>query len=244
MQLLETAAHVIGSMLLFVAAAMGFSALVAVIRGEFEVAGWITIAAAITTGAALAGRSFFDRPATITVSEGFVTVGLSWFVFSLFGSLPYVLTGAIPSFTDAFFETASGFTTTGSSILSDPSALPIGIGFWILGYPVVLGFCALQALALAAAFIHQAIHALDGEELVLAGETLEVRTMRGFRSTTVRLNACWTRLECSADADAPALCSGRTCIPVAVYLAEAQRRRFAADFNRVLARVRTPGRLR
>ena len=118
----------------------------------------------------------------------------------------------------------------------------IGIGFWILGYPVVLGFCALQALALAAAFIHQAIHALDGEELVLAGETLEVRTMRGFRSTTVRLNACWTRLECSADADAPALCSGRTCVPVAVYLAAAQRRRFAADFNRVLARVRTPGR--
>jgi uncharacterized membrane protein len=120
----------------------------------------------------------------------------------------------------------------------------IGIGFWIAGYPVVFGFCALQALALAAAFIHQAIHALDGEELVLAGDTLEVHTTRGFRSTTVRLNPSWTRLECGADAEPPALCSGRTCVPVAVYLAEAQRRRFAADFKRVLARVRTQGSLR
>ena len=120
----------------------------------------------------------------------------------------------------------------------------IGIGFWIVGYPVVFGFCALQALTLAAAFIHQAIHALDGEELVLAGDTLEVHTTRGFRSTTVRLNPSWTRLECGADAEPPALCSGRTCVPVAVNLAEAQRRRFAADFKRVLARVRTQGSLR
>jgi len=120
----------------------------------------------------------------------------------------------------------------------------IGVGFWIAGYPVVFGFCILQALALAAAFIHQAIHALDGEELVLAGRTLEVHTTRGFRSTTVHLDPCWTRLECRADAEPPALCSGRTCVPVAVYLAEAQRRRFAADFNRVLARVRMPGSLR
>jgi len=120
----------------------------------------------------------------------------------------------------------------------------IGVGFWIAGYPVVFGFCILQALALAAAFIHQAIHALDGEELVLAGKSLEVHTTRGFRSTTVRLDPCWTRLECRADAEPPALCSGRTCVPVAVYLAAAQRRRFAADFNRVLARVRTPGSLR
>jgi len=120
----------------------------------------------------------------------------------------------------------------------------IGIGFWFVGYPVVFGFCALQALALAAAFIHQAIHALDGEELVLAGKTLEVHTTRGFRSTSVRLDPCWTRVECRADAEPPALCSGRTCVPVAVYLAEGQRRRFAADFNLVLARVRTPGSLR
>ncbi|WP_082517589.1 DUF2244 domain-containing protein [Variovorax sp. Root318D1] len=116
----------------------------------------------------------------------------------------------------------------------------IGIGFLIVGYPVVFGFCILQALALAGAVIYHAIHALDGEQLVLAGELLEVRTTRGLRSTTVRLNPCWTRLECRANAGPPALCSGRTRVPVAVYLADPQRRRFAADFRRVLAGVRTP----
>jgi trk system potassium uptake protein TrkH len=184
LQLLETAAHVIGSMLLFVAAAMGSSALVAVIRGEFEVAGWITIAAAITTGAALAGRSFFDRPATITVSEGFVTVGLSWFVFSLFGSLPYVLTGAIPSFTDAFFETASGFTTTGSSILSDPSVLPIGLGFW-RGLTQWLGGMGVIVLGVAVL----PLLGTGGTQLAQAespGPTLERITPR-FQETAQRL---------------------------------------------------------
>ena len=62
--------------------------------------------------------------------EGFIIVSLVWIVFSLFGSLPYILSGAIPNFTNAFFETISGFTTTGSSILNDIEALPHGILFW------------------------------------------------------------------------------------------------------------------
>jgi len=115
----------------------------------------------------------------------------------------------------------------------------IGIGFWVAGYPMVFGFCAWQALALGAAVVHHAAHALDGEQLVLTGQTLEVQSRRGFRSTTVHLNPCWTRLECSGDAEPPALCSGRTRIPVAVYLAAAQRARFAADFNRLLGAART-----
>ena len=53
-----------------------------------------------------------------------------WVVFSLFGSFPYMISGSIPNFTDAFFETISGFTTTGSSILNDIEALPHGILFW------------------------------------------------------------------------------------------------------------------
>ena len=62
--------------------------------------------------------------------EGFIIVALVWVVFSFFGSLPYILSGSIPNFTNAFFETISGFTTTGSSILSDIEALPHGILFW------------------------------------------------------------------------------------------------------------------
>jgi trk system potassium uptake protein len=62
--------------------------------------------------------------------EGYIIVSLVWVVFSLFGCLPYVLSGAIPDFTNAFFETISGFTTTGSSVLTDIESLPHGILFW------------------------------------------------------------------------------------------------------------------
>ncbi len=62
--------------------------------------------------------------------EGFVTVAASWIVLSFFGGLPFVLNGDIPSVVDAMFETVSGFTTTGSSILSDVEALSKCSLFW------------------------------------------------------------------------------------------------------------------
>lgn len=62
--------------------------------------------------------------------EGFIVVSLVWVLMSVFGALPYVIGGYIPSYTDAFFETISGFTTTGASILTDIEALPHGILFW------------------------------------------------------------------------------------------------------------------
>jgi trk system potassium uptake protein TrkH len=67
---------------------------------------------------------------TISKREGFLIVSLVWIVFSLFGSLPFVISGYIPSYTNAFFETISGFTTTGASILNDVEALPHGLLFW------------------------------------------------------------------------------------------------------------------
>lgn len=62
--------------------------------------------------------------------EGYVIVSIVWVVFSFFGCLPYLFSGSITSVTDAFFETMSGFTTTGSSILNNIEALPHGILFW------------------------------------------------------------------------------------------------------------------
>ena len=62
--------------------------------------------------------------------EGFVIVALSWIVLSIFGALPFVISGSIPNFIDALFETASGFTTTGASILTDVEILPKSILFW------------------------------------------------------------------------------------------------------------------
>ncbi|UKI37360.1 MAG: hypothetical protein L6V93_04125 [Clostridiales bacterium] len=62
--------------------------------------------------------------------EGFVTVALSWIVMSIFGAFPFVFSGYIKDFADAVFETVSGFTTTGASILTDVEALPKSLIFW------------------------------------------------------------------------------------------------------------------
>lgn len=62
--------------------------------------------------------------------EGYIVVAFGWIVMSLTGTLPYIATEAIPSFTNAFFETMSGYTTTGASILNDIEILPEGVLFW------------------------------------------------------------------------------------------------------------------
>ncbi len=66
----------------------------------------------------------------IFAKEGFVIVALGWIVLSLIGALPFTLSGEIPSFIDAFFETVSGFTTTGASILTDVESMSRGLLFW------------------------------------------------------------------------------------------------------------------
>lgn len=67
---------------------------------------------------------------TVSRKDGYVVVTLCWVIFSLLGTLPYILTGSIPCFTDAFFETMSGFTTTGATILENIESLPKSILFW------------------------------------------------------------------------------------------------------------------
>lgn len=75
-------------------------------------------------------RNLGSSQKDIHPKEGFAIVGFGWIALSLFSALPFVISGAIPSYTDAFFETMSGFTTTGASILTDIEALPKGILFW------------------------------------------------------------------------------------------------------------------
>lgn len=66
----------------------------------------------------------------IQKKEGYIVVTFGWIFMALVGTLPYVFTGTIPSFTNAFFETMSGFTTTGASILNDIEIIPKGVLFW------------------------------------------------------------------------------------------------------------------
>lgn len=128
--LIKTVAFVLGSVLMFVAAAMLSAAVVSAFYSEWDTALWIAISSGITGISGYITRRLVRRPETITVKQGFATVGLAWFVFSIFGALPYLLTGAIPAISDAIFETASGFTTTGASILPDPNVLARGVSFW------------------------------------------------------------------------------------------------------------------
>ena len=69
-------------------------------------------------------------PKTMGAKDGLVCVGLSWIIMSIFGCLPFWFSREIPNFVDAFFETVSGFTTTGASILNNVEALPFGLLYW------------------------------------------------------------------------------------------------------------------
>jgi trk system potassium uptake protein TrkH len=71
-----------------------------------------------------------NKNTSLSTRDGFLFVTLSWAIVSLLGALPYYLSGAIPSFADAYFETMSGFSTTGASILTDIEILPRSLLFW------------------------------------------------------------------------------------------------------------------
>lgn len=122
--------RVIGLLMFVEGAFMLLPFIISIFYGENDSLGFL-ISAGINL---LAGGLiiWLTRKATRDIGkrEGFIIVSLVWVIFSLLGSLPYIFTGAIPSYTDAFFETMSGFTTTGSSILNDIESLTHGILFW------------------------------------------------------------------------------------------------------------------
>lgn len=121
---------VTGVTLLAVGLMMFVAAGVCMLYSEFSDARAISAAAAIT--AAVGGLLWWsvETPSTLTTRAGFAGVGIAWLMMSAFGTLPYLFTGAIPNVTDAFFETVSGFTTTGASLLADPGQMAHGILFW------------------------------------------------------------------------------------------------------------------
>lgn len=71
-----------------------------------------------------------NKAASLTAKEGMVVAALTWIILSVFGALPSVFSGAVPNFTDAFFDTVSGYTTTGATVLTSMDALPRSIQFW------------------------------------------------------------------------------------------------------------------
>ena len=86
--------------------------------------------AALSIGVGLLSRLIKTDNNHISAKEGFVIVSLSWIILSLIGAVPFTLSGEIPNYLDAVFETVSGYTTTGASILNDVEALSHCMVFW------------------------------------------------------------------------------------------------------------------
>lgn len=121
--------YVVGWVLIFEAIFMAPALLAAVIYQEK--AGYallLSMGLCVLAGFLLTRKRIKNK--SMYAKEGFVTVALCWITLSAFGALPFVFAGAIPSYTDALFEVVSGFTTTGSSILTDVEALPKCLLFW------------------------------------------------------------------------------------------------------------------
>ncbi len=145
----QVISYVVGRIMVVTAALMIPSVIVALLYKE----GW---AGAFPFLVAMAGMSLvgwalsYRRPDDMTyyMKEGFVIVALTWIVLSLSGAMPFYISGWIPNFHDAFFETASGFSTTGASILSDVEALPHSLLFW-RSFTHVIGGMGILVFALA-----------------------------------------------------------------------------------------------
>lgn len=119
----------LGNVLCIEAALMIPSLMVSVIYGQDDVYAFL-ISMLILLAAGLLLHLLKPENTQMYARDGFAIVSLSWLLVSFFGALPYFISGAIPEPMDAFFESVSGFTTTGASILADVESLPGGILFW------------------------------------------------------------------------------------------------------------------
>ncbi|MDO5689556.1 MAG: TrkH family potassium uptake protein [Tissierellia bacterium] len=141
--------QVLGRILMIEALFMVFPLAVALIYQEdFQniLAFLLTIGVLLLIGA-LMGQGVLDR-SYVGIKEGFGIVSLSWLLLSFFGSFPFMISGQIPGFADAFFESASGFTTTGASVLTDVEVLSHSILFW-RSFTTLVGGMGILVFALA-----------------------------------------------------------------------------------------------
>ncbi len=120
--------YIVGKMLLTESFLMLFPAFVSLLYGEKEGIAFLLTAVILLLVSLLGSRK--PKHTAIYAKEGFLIVALAWVLWSVFGTLPFLISGTIPRFDDAFFEVVSGFTTTGSTILTDIEALPKSMNFW------------------------------------------------------------------------------------------------------------------
>jgi trk system potassium uptake protein len=121
--------YLVSTVLLGVAFAMTIAALVGLLLGDGSFVP-LALATLITATIAGVGRALTHVPDDINFREAFAMVTFSWTAVAIVGALPYLLSGAIPAVSQALFESMSGFTTTGSTVLADIEVVQPGILFW------------------------------------------------------------------------------------------------------------------
>ena len=121
--------YILGKMLGVEAIVLLIPALVSVIYGEEGWKAFLVTSAILSVLFLLLGRKK-PKDSTIYGKDGFIIIACAWILWSVFGAIPFWISGEIPSYIDALFETVSGFTTTGSTILTDISAMSKGMNFW------------------------------------------------------------------------------------------------------------------
>ena len=121
---------VLGRIFLVEAAMMLLPMVCSAIYGEWYMLPAFLLPAVILLLLGLAASLRTPKNTTIYARDGLAIVALVWVLMSAFAALPFVISGEIPAFADAFFEMVSGFTTTGSTILNDVEALSRGALFW------------------------------------------------------------------------------------------------------------------
>lgn len=114
--------YILGHVLLLTSCLMLLPALVGLIYLEHEAIAYLVVAAVCLVFGFLMTRNKPENT-TLYLKEGCISTSIAWILLSIVGCLPFYVTGEIPSITDALFETISGFTTTGASILSDVESL-------------------------------------------------------------------------------------------------------------------------
>lgn len=119
----------IGNVLLIEAVLLLVSVVVSLLTGGSDAVA-LLVSAAIAAVAGFGLSRLKPKNDNLRAREGFAVCALTWILVSFFGALPFWIDGSIPSFIDAYFEVVSGFTTTGSSILTDVEQLPKGLLFW------------------------------------------------------------------------------------------------------------------
>ncbi len=174
---------ILGKFLMIEAVLLLLPALVAVIYQEYDQLTCFLITAAISLSIGILLNLQHSKNSELYAKEGLMIIGLVWICWSLIGALPFYISREIPRYIDAFFETVSGFTTTGSSILTNVEALSYSMHFWRAFTHWIGGMGVLIfAMAIMPVSDKNAIHLMRAE---VPGPAVSKLVPRGMKNAKI-----------------------------------------------------------